>query len=103
VGGGEVAVGQVFLKDGVGDLAVQGQALRLLILFVPAEIEPAQAIENRIDAGVGIALDVGIVEAEDHGSFVMAGIEPVEDKGAGAADVEKSCRRRGETDSGHKF
>ena len=78
-----------------------GKALRLLILFVPAEIEPAQAIEDRVDAGVGVALDVGIVQAEDHGSLVMAGVEPVEYEGAGAADVEKTGGGRGEADSGH--
>ncbi len=100
---GEVAVCQSFLEDGIGDLAVQRQSFGLLILFVPAQIEPAQAVENRIDAGFGVALDVGIVEAEDHGPSMMAGIEPVEDEGAGAANVQKTGRRRSESDSKHNF
>src|SRR5712692_3300021 len=40
VGGGKVAVSQSLLKDGVGDLAMQGQAFGLLIFLVPAEVEP---------------------------------------------------------------
>ena len=48
---------------------------------------------------VGVALDVGVVDAEDHGSVVVAGIEPVEDERAGAADVQKPCGRRREADA----
>ena len=103
VGGGKVAVGQAFLKDGIGDLAVQREALGLLVFLVPAEIEPAQAIENGVDAGFGVALDIGVVEAEDHGSSVMAGIEPVEDEGAGAAHVQKTGGRRCESNAKHNF
>ena len=98
---GKVAVGQTFLKDGVGDLAVEREALGLLVLFVPAEIKPAQAIENLIYARLGVALDVGIVEAEDDGSSIVAGIEPVEDEGAGAADVQKTGGRRSESNTEH--
>jgi hypothetical protein len=90
VGGGEVAVGETFFKDRPGDFAMEVEALGLLVFLVPTEVEPAQAVEYGGDGGVGVALDVGIVETEDHGAIVMAGIEPVKDKGAGATDVEKS-------------
>ena len=55
-------------------LAVQGQALGLLVLFVPGEAQPAQSFKDGLDAGVGVALDVGVVEAQHHGAVVVAGI-----------------------------
>ncbi len=76
------------------------QALGLFVLFVPVETEPLQAFEDRGEGGVGIAFDVRVVDAEDHGSFIVAGVEPIEDEGAGAADVEESGGRRGEADAG---
>ena len=41
------------------------QALGLFVLFVPVEIEPLQAFENRGEGGVGVAFDV---EARAYGS-----------------------------------
>src|SRR5437879_12964066 len=76
------------------------QALGLFVLFVPVETEPLQAFEDRGEGGVGIAFDVRVVDAEDHGSVIVAGVEAIEDEGAGAADVEESGGRRGEADGG---
>src|SRR5438552_17016246 len=76
------------------------QALGLFVLFVPVETEPLQAFEDRGEGGVGIAFDVRVVDAEDHGSVIVAGVEPIEDEGAGAADVEESGGRRGEGGAG---
>ena len=81
------------------DFAVQFQTLGLLIFFVPVQPEPFQALKDGLHRRLGIALDVGVVEAENHGSAVMAGIKPVENEGPGAANVEKPGRRRGKTDS----
>ena len=92
--GGEVAIGEALGKDGFGLLAVQGEAFGLLVLFVPGETQPAQSFEDGLDAGVGVALDIGVVQAQHHGSVVVAGIEPIEDKGAGAADMKKAGGRR---------
>ncbi len=100
VGGGEVAIGKALGEDGFGLLAVQGEAFGLLVLFVPVEAQPAQALEDGLDAGFGVALDIGVVEAQDHGSVVVAGIEPIEDKGARAADVQEAGGRGGKTDAG---
>ena len=50
VRGGEVAIGEALREDRLGHLAVQGQALGLLVLFVPGETEPAQAVEDGGDA-----------------------------------------------------
>jgi hypothetical protein len=44
------------------------------------------------------ALDVGVLDAQQHRAAVVAGVEEVEDRGARAADVEKAGRRRGETE-----
>ncbi len=96
---GEVAIGEALGEDGFGLLAVQGEALGLLVLFVPVETQPAQSFEDGLDAGVGVALDIGVVEAQHHGSVVVAGIEPIEDEGAGAADVEKAGGRGRKTDA----
>ncbi len=80
-------------------LAVQGKAFGLLVFFVPGEAQPAQPLEDGLDAGLGVALDVGVVEAQHHGSVVVARIEPVEDERAGAADVKKTGGRWRETDA----
>ena len=77
------------------------QPLGLFVLLVPAEVEPAQAFEDRSHRGFGVALDVGIVEAQDHRPALVAGVEPVENEGARAADVQKAGRRRRKTDSQH--
>ena len=79
---------------------MQIEALGLLIVLVPTEVEPLQAFENRIDGSVGIAFDVGVVEAENHGAAVVAGVEPVENKRARAAHVQKTGGRRRETHAG---
>ena len=93
VRGGEVAIGKALGEDGFGACAVQGQAFGLLVFFVPVEAQPAQAFEDGLHAGVGVALDVGVVEAQHHGAVVVARVEPVEDERAGAADVEKAGGR----------
>ena len=86
-------------EDGFGISLMQGQALGLAILLVPAQIEPAQPIEDGIERGLRIALDVGIVDAQDHGAAVVAGVEPIEDERARAADVQKAGGRRREANS----
>ena len=102
VGGSEVAIGEALGEDGLGHLAVQGKPLGLLVLLVPGEAEPAQAVEDGVDAGVGVALDVGVVQTQDHGAAVVAGVEPVEDEGARTAHMEKAGGRGRESDSEHK-
>src|ERR1019366_10627028 len=103
VGRGEIAIRQSPLKDRVGDLAMQGKALGLLVLLVPAEVEPAQTFEDGVDGGFGVALDIRVIQAEDHGSSVAPGVEPVEDEGAGTADVQTPGGRRRESDAKHNF
>ena len=80
---------------------MQREPLGLPVLLVPAEIQPAQPLEDGIERGFGVALDVGIVDAQDHGAAVVAGVEPVEDEGARAPDVQKARGRRRKADSQH--
>ena len=97
----EIAIRQALRENRLGGLAVQGEALGLLVLLVPAEIEPAQAVENGIERGFGVALHVGIVDAQDHSAAVAAGEEPIENEGARAPDVQKARGRGREPDSEH--
>ena len=93
----EVAIGKALGEDRLSRLAVQGQPLRLLVLFVPVEPQPAQPLKDGLHAGLGVALHVGVVKAQHHGAVVVAGIEPIEDEGARAADVQKAGGRRRKT------
>src|SRR6185437_4254777 len=95
------AIGEAFGEDVGGEVFVEGEALGLAILLVPVEAEPVEAFEDGVEGGFGIALDIGVVDAEDHGAAVTAGVEPVKDEGAGAADMQVACRRRREADSDH--
>ena len=103
VGGCEVAVSQALLEDRVCDLAMQGHAFGLLVFLVPSEVEPAQTVEDGIDGGVGVALDIGVIEPQDHGSPVVTSVEPVEDEGASAANVQKTRGRRSESNAKHNL
>ena len=95
----EIPVGQAFLEDAPGDFAVQIQPLGLFVLFVPAEIQPFQALKNRIHRRLGIPPHIGVVQAQNHRPAMMAGIEPVKNKSAGAAHVQKACGRRSKPDA----
>ena len=99
----EVAIGEALGEDGFGLLLVQGQPFGLLVFLVPGETQPAEAFEDGLDTCVGVALDIRVIEAQDHGSSVATGVEPVEDEGAGTADVQKTGGRRRESDAKHDF
>src|ERR1017187_1280091 len=72
LGGREVAIRHPLLEDGLRGFPMHRRALGLAILLVPSKIEPAQPIENGIERRLRIALDVGIVDAQDHRAAVMA-------------------------------
>ena len=73
---------------------MQIQAIGLAVELVPSQIEPVQAFEDGIERGLRVALDIRIVDAQDHGAAVVAGIQPIENERSRAADV-KIARRRG--------
>jgi len=98
-GGREVAIREPLGKDGFGGLAVQVQAFGLLVLFVPVEPQPSQPIENGADAGLGVPLHIGVVQAQHHGSVIVAGIKPVENERPSAADMKEPGGRRCKTNA----
>src|SRR2546427_8399035 len=66
-------------------MALESRALKDWLL-VPVEAEPGEAVED--DAGVLVrgAFLVGVFDAEQELAARVAGEEPVEEGGAGAAD-----------------
>ncbi len=103
LGGGEVSVGKAFGEDVFGQLLVQVEAVRLTIMLVPAEAEPLEAFVDGLEGRLGVALQIGVIDAEDHRAAMAAGVQPVEDKRAGAADVQIACRRRRKPYSEHEI
>ena len=70
-----------------------------------SQSSPSQrhAVEDAGDHVGRRALDVGVFDAQDERAAVAAGVEPVEERGARAADVQIPGRRRRETDAdGHR-
>src|ERR1700728_4211437 len=67
---------------------MQMEALRLAVEFVPAECEPIQPFVDGVERGFGVALDIGVVDAQHQCAAVLANIEPIKDEGARAANVQ---------------
>ena len=66
-------------------------------LAVPIQPQPFEPVENRLDRGLRRALAVGVLDAQQELAAEALGVEPVEQRGARAADVQKAGRRRRET------
>src|SRR5262249_49074573 len=75
------------------------QPLRLIVrpmgsaylgAFVPVEAEPAEAVEDRLQRLRHVTLLIRVVDTENELTAVLAGVEPVEQGGANAADVEET-------------
>ncbi len=97
--GREIAIRHAFVENGLRDCLMDSQPFGLAILLVPSEIQPAQPIENGIERGLRVALDVGVVNAQDHSAAVVTRVEPVENERARTTDVEKAGGRRREANS----
>ena len=67
--------------------------------FVPVEAEPAQAVEDDVHGFLRIARGVGVLDAQDERAAGVAGVKPVEQRGARAADVQVAGGRRGKSDA----
>jgi len=80
---------------------VQGQALGLLVLLVPPQAEPAEPVEDRTERRLGVALDVGVVDAQDHGPAVPPAYSQLKMKVLALLCGETQWRRR-KTDSMHQ-
>ena len=56
-------------------------------LAVPSEPEPSKPVNDRIDRGVGGALAVRVLDAQQELAAEALGVEPVEQRRPRAADV----------------
>jgi hypothetical protein len=85
-------------RIGGADRGVKPRGARELVddVAVPGDAEPAQPVEDGLDRGVGRALAVGVLDAQQHLAPEAAGIEPVEEGRAAPADMQEAGRRRGE-------
>ena len=72
--------------------------LRLAAHQVGLDAEPGEILLDRLGVFGLRALEVGVVEAEDERPAMPAGVEPVEQRGAGVADMNAPGRRGRETD-----
>ena len=67
--------------------------------LVPVKAEPFHGVDDDAHVLFGGTLGVGVLDAQDEVAALSAGESPVEDRGAGAADVEAAGRRRREADA----
>src|SRR5262245_43756190 len=98
----KIPIGKSLVEDRLRRRPMKPEPLRLLILLIPAEVEPPKSFEDRIERSFGIAFDIGIVDAQNHGPAIPAGVQPIENECSSASDVQKARRRRRKPDSGHE-
>ena len=67
--------------------------------FIPIEPQPLHGVQDDVDVFLRGALGVGVLDAQDERAAHGAGKRPVEDGGAGSADVKPSRRGRRETNA----
>ncbi len=95
------AIGFAFGQQLFGHLAVAARAGKLIDhLAVPVQPHPGHTVQNGFHRFRRGTLAVGILDAQQEGAAGVAGIEPVEQSGAGAADMQHACGRGCETQDG---
>src|SRR6266576_1465517 len=67
--------------------------------FVPIKTEPLQPFINRGHGFLGVALYVGVFDAQNEFATVMPNKKPVEKRSARPANMEIPSRRGGKTDA----
>src|SRR5687767_13115116 len=101
MGRSEIAIREIFVQKRIRRVAVRSETIGLLVLLVPPEIQPAQSFIYRLQRGLGIPADVGVVDTKNDCSAVPSRVKPIENESARAPDVQKARGRRRETDSEH--
>ena len=92
-------IGAAHFQQPVRHLGMSGGALELVDdLPVPGEAQPFEPVDDRGDRLRRRSNPVGVLDAQAELTAVMAREEPVEESGAGAADVQKAGRGGGEAD-----
>ena len=86
--GAVAAIGFPGSHELLGALAVARQAVALVKRpLVPLHAEPLQRADDLLGVVLLGALDVGVLDAQQHRAAVAPGVEEIEDRGARAADV----------------
>jgi type II secretory pathway component GspD/PulD (secretin) len=67
--------------------------------LIPVHAQPLQAVVNHVQKGLAVAFLVGVLDAQDEDAAGVAGIQPVEQRRAGASNVEEAGRTRSETNA----
>src|SRR5690606_23795897 len=81
----------------LGDLAVAVKAMGLVDrAFVVVEPEPLHRLQDRVDRGLGAALAVGVLDAQDELAAAATRLQPAVQRGARAADVQVTGGAGGE-------
>ncbi len=62
--------------------------------LVGVEAQPMKSVDDRPDRRFGRALAVRVLDPQQHLAARLAGVQPVEERRARAADVKIACRRR---------
>src|SRR6476619_1345846 len=71
--------------------------------LVVVQPEPAQRIQQRHIAFLAIAFGVSVLQPEHEGATGVAGVGPVEQRGADQANMRRACGRRAEPNSNCLF
>ena len=91
---------QIPLVDGSALALVVGAVVpAFLRALVPFEPEPAKSFVNASDRLLVVTLAVGILNAQNERAAGVTGMEPVEEGGAGPADMKEAGWRGGEADA----
>ena len=80
---------------------MQIEPVRLPVEFIPPQIEPAQALENRIERGLRVAIDIRIVNAQNHRPVMAPDVKPIENEGSRAPDMQVARRGRSKANTNH--
>ena len=91
----EAAVGGADFKQ-LASVGLMTRQIGALIddAVVPVQSEPLQSLENRTRTLFSTSRLVGVFDAKQELPAEFPGVEPVEERGAGAANVQISCWRR---------
>ena len=85
--------GEILLVNGAAFALVVGTMVApFLRALVPVEAKPVETVEDDLLGLLGVAGVVRVLDAENEGPGVLAGIDPVEEGGTGASHVEKAGR-----------
>src|SRR5271157_134931 len=97
-----------FTQQPLGMFAIEIETLALTIwrvrsadvrAFVPVKAEPLQVFQKLSFETLFAALDVGVLDAQDHDAALLPREQPVEKRGAGVANVQMSRGRRSEANA----